>query len=139
MERSRELVADGTVVSYERCFLPPTPVIRELPVRGLGQETLTEVLLRAGLRPDHGEQRIRGRRIHAHEAELLHRAHLRPTCHGILTHAPGRCGYARRSTPGHLTVGVAVRTPLPGDLPWTHPHTTTTLRRRPSARSTRWP
>ncbi|GHI09802.1 GntR family transcriptional regulator [Streptomyces cellostaticus] len=73
VERTRELVADGTVVAYERSFLPPVPVIRELPARGLGQEPLTEVLLRAGLRPDHGEQRVRGRRIDAHEAELLHR------------------------------------------------------------------
>lgn len=73
VERTRELVADGTVVSYERSCLPPLSVIRELPAKGLGQDSLTEVLLRAGLRPDHGEQRISGRRIDAHEAELLRR------------------------------------------------------------------
>lgn len=74
VERTRELVDDGTVVSYERRFLPPVPAVRELPARGLGQEPLDDVLLRAGLRPDHGEQRVFGRRIDAHEAELLHRA-----------------------------------------------------------------
>ncbi|MFJ9865814.1 GntR family transcriptional regulator [Streptomyces sp. NPDC101165] len=73
VERTRELVADATVVSYERSYLPPVSVIRELPAQGLGQDALTEVLLRAGLRPDHGEQRVRGRRIDAHEAELLRR------------------------------------------------------------------
>ncbi|MEU6091823.1 GntR family transcriptional regulator [Streptomyces sp. NPDC047085] len=75
VERTRELVADGTVLSYERSHLPPVPAVRELPARGLGTgESLSEVLLRAGLRPDHGEQRVCGRRIDAHEAELLHRA-----------------------------------------------------------------
>ncbi|MEV5878415.1 GntR family transcriptional regulator [Streptomyces sp. NPDC052101] len=73
VERSRELLADATVVSYERSFLPPVPGIRELPVQGLDQGSLTELLLRAGLRPDHGEQRIRGRPVDAREAELLRR------------------------------------------------------------------
>lgn len=72
-ERTCELVADGTVVSYERSFLPPVPAIRELPARGLGQESLTELLRRAGLRPDHGEQRVSGRPVDAQEAELLRR------------------------------------------------------------------
>ncbi|MGW3204142.1 GntR family transcriptional regulator [Streptomyces sp. NPDC001135] len=71
--RTRELVADGTVVSYERSFLPPVPLIRELPARGLGQESLTELLLRAGLRADHGEQRVCGRPVDVQEAELLRR------------------------------------------------------------------
>ena len=74
VERARELVADGAVTSYERSFLPPVPGIRELPVRGLGQESLAELMLRAGLRPDHGEQRLAGRRIDAREAEVLRRA-----------------------------------------------------------------
>jgi GntR family transcriptional regulator len=74
VERIRELVAEEAVVSYERSFLPPVPGVRELPVRGLGQEPLTEVMLRAGLRPDQGEQRLGGRRIDAGEAELLRRA-----------------------------------------------------------------
>ncbi|MGI5452231.1 UTRA domain-containing protein [Streptomyces sp. CA-249302] len=73
VERTRELVADGTVVTYERSFLPPVPGIRELPERGLAGESLAEVMLRAGLRPDHGEQRLIGRRIDAREAELLRR------------------------------------------------------------------
>ncbi|MFF4040192.1 UTRA domain-containing protein [Streptomyces sp. NPDC001816] len=71
VERTRELVADATTVLYERSYLPPVSVIRELPAQGLGQDSLAEVLLRAGLRPDHGEQRVSGRRIDAHEAELL--------------------------------------------------------------------
>ncbi|MFF7972435.1 hypothetical protein [Streptomyces sp. NPDC007905] len=69
VERIRELVADGTGVSYERDFLPPVPGLRELPARGLGKNSLTEVLLRAGLWPDHGEQRVSERRIDAHEAD----------------------------------------------------------------------
>jgi GntR family transcriptional regulator len=74
VERAGELVADGTVVSYERRFLPPVPMIRELPARGLGQESVGELLRRAGLRPDHGEQRVSGRPVDAREAELLRRA-----------------------------------------------------------------
>jgi GntR family transcriptional regulator len=74
VERTGELVADGTVVSYERSLLPPVPGIRELPSRGLGRASLTEVLLRAGLRPEHGEQRVSGRPLDAGEAELLGRA-----------------------------------------------------------------
>lgn len=73
VERIRERAADGVVVSYERSFLPPVPGVRELPSRGLDQESPTDVMLRAGLRPDHGEQRVRGRRIDAREAELLRR------------------------------------------------------------------
>ncbi|MFD4408035.1 GntR family transcriptional regulator [Streptomyces sp. NPDC058467] len=74
VERTRELVADGSVVSYERSFLPPVPGIRELPGRGLDELSLTEVMRRAGLRADHGEQRLAGRRIDAPEAEVLRRA-----------------------------------------------------------------
>lgn len=50
------------------------PVILGLPARGLGEEALTELPLWAGLRPDHGEQRVSGRPVDAREAELLHRA-----------------------------------------------------------------
>ncbi|MFJ6084594.1 GntR family transcriptional regulator [Streptomyces sp. NPDC092369] len=74
VERTRELVADDVVVSYERSFLPPVPGIRELPERGLEADSLTDVMGRAGLRPDHGEQRLGGRRIDAREAELLRRS-----------------------------------------------------------------
>ncbi|WP_369244233.1 GntR family transcriptional regulator [Streptomyces sp. R41] len=74
VDRTRELVADGSVISYERSFLPPVPGVRELPEQGLGELTLTEVMRRAGLRPDHGEQRLAGRRISAREAEVLRRA-----------------------------------------------------------------
>ncbi|WP_369255730.1 GntR family transcriptional regulator [Streptomyces sp. R35] len=75
VERTRELVADGSVISYERSSLPPVPGVRELPKQGsLGDLSLTEVMLRAGLRPDHGEQRLAGRRIDVREAEVLRRA-----------------------------------------------------------------
>ncbi|MGW4564962.1 GntR family transcriptional regulator [Streptomyces sp. NPDC004561] len=74
LQQTRELTADGTVTSYERSFLPPVPAIRELPGRGLGAEPVSEVLRRAGLRPDHGEERLSGRRLDAREAELLRHA-----------------------------------------------------------------
>ncbi|MFJ2829773.1 GntR family transcriptional regulator [Streptomyces sp. NPDC087263] len=73
VERIRELVADGSVISYERSCLPPVPGVRELPGRGLDDLSLTEVMLQAGLRPDHGEQRLAGRRIDVREAEVLRR------------------------------------------------------------------
>ncbi|MEU9481024.1 GntR family transcriptional regulator [Streptomyces sp. NPDC048191] len=71
VERTRELVPDGTVVSYERSSLPPLPLLRELFAQGLGPRSPAELLLRAGLRPDHGEQRVGGRPVDAREAELL--------------------------------------------------------------------
>lgn len=73
VERTRELVADGSVISYERSFLPSVPGVRDLPGNGLGDLSLTEVMRRAGLRPDHGEQRLAGRRIDALEAAVLRR------------------------------------------------------------------
>jgi GntR family transcriptional regulator len=74
VDRTRELIADGSVISYERSCLPPVPGVRELPRRGLDDRSLTEVMRRAGLRPDHGEQRLAGRRIDTREAEVLRRA-----------------------------------------------------------------
>ncbi|MFF2521356.1 GntR family transcriptional regulator [Streptomyces liangshanensis] len=71
--RIRELTDDGSVVSYERSFLPPVPGVRELPREGPAEMSLTEVMRQAGLHPDHGEQRLGGRRIDAREAELLRR------------------------------------------------------------------
>ncbi|MCX4588239.1 GntR family transcriptional regulator [Streptomyces sp. NBC_01549] len=74
VERTRELLADGAVVSYERSFLPPVPGVRELLSRAPADgESLTDIMLRAGLRSDHGEQRLAGRRIDVREAELLRR------------------------------------------------------------------
>jgi GntR family transcriptional regulator len=74
VERIRELVEDGSVISYERSFLPSVPGVGELPQRGLDDLSLTDVMRRAGLHPDHGEQRLAGRRIDAREAEVLRRA-----------------------------------------------------------------
>jgi len=78
VERTRELVGDGCVITYERSFLPCVPGVVELPRRGLDDlsrtGSLTEVMRQAGLHPDHGEQRLSGRRIDAREAEVLRRA-----------------------------------------------------------------
>ncbi|MHA6759027.1 GntR family transcriptional regulator [Streptacidiphilus sp. PAMC 29251] len=72
VERIREL-ADDSVVSYERSHLPPVAGIRDLPLQGLDGESITAVLTVAGLYPDHGEQRLSGRRLDAAEAALLRR------------------------------------------------------------------
>ncbi|MFE0462944.1 GntR family transcriptional regulator [Kitasatospora sp. NPDC058965] len=72
VERVREL-ADGSVVSYERSFLPPVDGIRELPRDGLRGDSITAVLAAAGLQPDHGEQQLSGRRIDDREAAVLRR------------------------------------------------------------------
>ncbi|GAA1301721.1 GntR family transcriptional regulator [Planotetraspora silvatica] len=72
VERVREIEA-SIVVSYERSRVPAIGELRELPARGLGGDSLTEVLIRAGLYADHGEQRLQGRRIDAREAGLLRR------------------------------------------------------------------
>ncbi|GII58350.1 GntR family transcriptional regulator [Planotetraspora thailandica] len=71
IERVRE-VAPQTVVSYERSCVPAVGELRDLPARGLAG-SLTEALNRAGLHPDHGEQRLSGRMIDDREAELLRR------------------------------------------------------------------
>lgn len=73
VERTRELTEDGTVVSYERGHLPPLPSIRSLIHGGPAEISLTAVLQDAGLRPQHGEQCLRGRRIDAEEARILRR------------------------------------------------------------------
>lgn len=74
VERTREMVGDGCVITYERSFLPSVPGTRELPRRGgLDELSLTGVMRQAGLHPDHGEQRLTGRRIDTREAEVLRR------------------------------------------------------------------
>jgi GntR family transcriptional regulator len=74
VERTRELAAGGAVVSYERSHLPALPEIRGLTTqRGPAEVSLTAVMREAGLLPHHGEQRLRGRRIDAEEAGVLHR------------------------------------------------------------------
>ena len=74
VERTRELIAGDTVVSYERSHLPALPEIRAMTNRGPAEFSLTAVMREAGLHPDHGEQSVRGRRIDAEEARVLHRA-----------------------------------------------------------------
>ena len=73
VERTRELTAGGTVVSYERSHLPFLPEIRELTEQGPAEISLTAVMRDAGLHPHHGEQRLSGRRIDAEEARVLRR------------------------------------------------------------------
>ena len=73
VERTRELAAGGTVVSYERSYLPPLPEIRELARSRPAEISLTAVMREAGLQAHHGEQRLRGRRIVAEEARVLRR------------------------------------------------------------------
>jgi GntR family transcriptional regulator len=72
VERVREIVP-RSVVSYERSCVPPVAGLRELPVTGLEDWSLTDVLCRAGLYAHHGEQRLCGRRIDEREAALLER------------------------------------------------------------------
>lgn len=73
VERTRALTEGGAVVSYERSHLPALPVIRAMTDRGPAEISLTAVMREAGLHPDHGEQRVRGRRIDADEARILQR------------------------------------------------------------------
>jgi GntR family transcriptional regulator len=72
LERVRELTG-GTVISFERSYVPAVEGLRELPGQGLEGDSLTTALNRAGLYPDHGEQRLAGRRIDDREAALLQR------------------------------------------------------------------
>lgn len=72
IERVRE-VGGGKAVSYERSHVPAIDGLRELPAEGLPGGSLTTAMERAGLRVDHGEQRVKGRRIDEHEAAVLGR------------------------------------------------------------------
>ncbi|MEV7969297.1 GntR family transcriptional regulator [Sphaerisporangium sp. NPDC088356] len=72
VEHVRE-TAEGAVISYERSCVPAIEGLEELPTRGLDGGSVIETLVRAGLHADHGEQRLRGRRIDDREAEVLER------------------------------------------------------------------
>ncbi|MFI9758160.1 GntR family transcriptional regulator [Streptomyces sp. NPDC051963] len=75
VERTRELVENGSVITYERSFLPCVPGTRELPQHAaLDDLSLTEVMRQSGLHADHGQQSLTGRRINAPEAEILRRS-----------------------------------------------------------------
>jgi GntR family transcriptional regulator len=69
IERVRETAA-GAVISYERSCVP---AIEGMAAGGLEGGSLTETLLRAGLRAHHGEQRLCGGRLDDREAALLER------------------------------------------------------------------
>ena len=76
VERTRELVEERIVVSYERSHLPPVPQLRGLTEHsgGPAELSLTAVMREAGLHPHHGEQVLSGRRIDDRQAAVLRRA-----------------------------------------------------------------
>lgn len=73
IQRLRTVVG-GNAISLERSCIPALPGLRDLPWRGLDDDSITATLSRVGLHLDHGEQRLRGRQLDAHEAELLGRS-----------------------------------------------------------------
>jgi GntR family transcriptional regulator len=72
IERVRQLT-DGTAISLERSRIPALDALRDLPVRGLDNGSISTTLNRAGLYLDHCEQHLRGRPLNPGEAELLRR------------------------------------------------------------------
>lgn len=72
IERLRQL-ADGAAISIERSRLPALDSLRELPERGLENDSIAATLHSAGLHLDHCEQRLRGRPLDPVEAGLLSR------------------------------------------------------------------
>ena len=72
VQRVRSIVG-GDAISIERSCLPAIGELRDLPVRGLENGSITATLIRAGLHLDHGEQRLRGRPLDQEEAALLGR------------------------------------------------------------------
>lgn len=72
IQRLRVIVG-GEAISIERSCLPAIDALRDLPERGLENDSITATLSRAGLLLDHCEQRLRGRQLDAEEAELLGR------------------------------------------------------------------
>jgi GntR family transcriptional regulator len=72
IQRLRTIVG-GDAISIERSCVPALEELRDLPERGLENDSITATLSRAGLRLDHCEQRLRGRELDANEAKLLGR------------------------------------------------------------------
>jgi GntR family transcriptional regulator len=72
IERVRQLT-DGTSISLERSRIPAIDELRDLPVRGLDNGSISVTLNRAGLYLDHCEQRLRGRPLTTVEAGHLER------------------------------------------------------------------
>lgn len=72
IERVRQLT-DGTAISLERSRIPAIDELRDLPVRGLDNGSISVTLNLAGLYLDHCEQRLRGRPLTPVEAGHLER------------------------------------------------------------------
>ncbi|MER7248560.1 GntR family transcriptional regulator [Kribbella sp. NPDC000426] len=72
IERVRQLT-DGTAISLERSRIPALDALRDLPERGLDNDSISVTLNRAGLYLDHCEQRLRGRTLTPTEAGHLNR------------------------------------------------------------------
>lgn len=72
IQRLRSIVG-GEAISLERSCLPAVDALRDLPERGLENDSITATLSRAGLHLDHCDQRLRGRQLNPEEAELLGR------------------------------------------------------------------
>jgi GntR family transcriptional regulator len=72
IERLRAIVG-GDAISIERSCIPALDGLRDLPSRGLLNDSITATLSQAGIHLDHGEQRLRGRPLDAEEAALLER------------------------------------------------------------------
>lgn len=72
VQRVRVIVG-GEAISIERSCLPAVDGLRDLPERGLENDSIAATLRRAGFHLDHGEQRLRGRPLDPEEAALLGR------------------------------------------------------------------
>ncbi|TDD42961.1 GntR family transcriptional regulator [Kribbella antibiotica] len=67
-----QLAADKPI-AWECSWIPALDSLRELPRRGLVDDSIALTLTRAGLHPDHCQQRLRGRSLESSEAKLLKR------------------------------------------------------------------
>ncbi|MFF1816038.1 GntR family transcriptional regulator [Kribbella sp. NPDC058245] len=66
-------VAGTKPIAWERSWVPALDSLRDLPKRGLVNDSIALTLTRAGLHPDHCRQRLRGRALDPTEAKLLKR------------------------------------------------------------------
>ncbi|PAU75339.1 GntR family transcriptional regulator [Halomonas salipaludis] len=69
----RRVTSHGLIVSLERSRIPATPVLHDLPQRGLLDNSLTATLKAAGLHAEHGEQSVDVVMLDAEDARLLGR------------------------------------------------------------------
>jgi len=67
------MIVGGDAISIERSCLPAVEGLRDLPERGLENDSIAATLSRAGFHLDHCEQRLWGRPLDPEEAALLGR------------------------------------------------------------------